>query len=224
MGDDIAHDLKSPLTRIRGTAEIALTTGKSLTEYESMASSAIEECDRLLGIINTMLMISKTEAGVEKPSREKIDLADLVREACELFGTTAEDRGLTLSCQVPERCVIVGDARMIQRLLSNLLDNAIKYTSAGGRVDVSLSQIEGQATTLTVKDTGVGIDAAELPHIFERFYRGDRSRSESGTGLGLSLARAIVRAHGGDITVKSSLHEGSAFAVTFPSSGKDVSA
>jgi len=113
---------------------------------------------------------------------------------------------------------------MIQRLLSNLLDNAIKYTSAGGRVDVSLSQIEGQGTTLTVKDTGVGIDAAELPHIFERFYRGDRSRSESGTGLGLSLARAIARAHGGDVTVKSSLHEGSAFAVTFPSSEKDVSA
>ena len=131
MGDDIAHDLKSPLTRIRGMAEIALTTGKSLAEYEAMAASAIEECDRLLDIINTMLMISKTEAGVEKPSREKIDLANLVREACELFGTTAEDRGLTLSCNVPERCVIAGDARMIQRLLSNLLDNAIKYTSAG---------------------------------------------------------------------------------------------
>ena len=133
MGDDIAHDLKSPLTRIRGMAEITLTTGKSLAEYEAMAASAIEECDRLLDIINTMLMISKTEAGVEKPSREKIDLADLVREACELFGTTAEDRGLTLSCNVPERCVIAGDARMIQRLLSNLLDNAIKYTSCGGK-------------------------------------------------------------------------------------------
>ncbi len=222
MGDDIAHDLKSPLTRIRGMAEIALTTGKSLTEYESMASSAIEECDRLLEIINTMLMISKTEAGVEKPSREKIDLSELVRKACELFGTTAEDRELTLSCRVPERCVIAGDTRMIQRLLSNLLDNAIKYTSSGGRVDVSLSQIEGQGTTLTVKDTGVGIDAAELPHIFERFYRGDRSRSKSGTGLGLSLARAIARAHGGDITVQSSLRDGSAFTATFPSSGKNV--
>lgn len=93
MGDDIAHDLKSPLTRIRGMAEIVLTTGKSPAEYEAMAASAIEECDGLLDIINTMLMISKTEAGVEKPSSEKIDLANLVREACELFGPTAEDRG-----------------------------------------------------------------------------------------------------------------------------------
>ncbi len=158
---------------------------------------------------------------MEKPSREKIDLANLVREACELFGTTAEDRGLTLSCNVPERCVIAGDARMIQRLLSNLLDNAIKYTSAGGRVEVSLSEIEGRGATLTVKDTGVGISAGDLPRIFERFYRGDRSRSESGTGLGLSLARAIARAHGGDITVESRLDEGSVFTVTLPSSGKD---
>jgi signal transduction histidine kinase len=106
---------------------------------------------------------------------------------------------------------------MIQRLLSNLMDNAIKYTSAGGQVEVSLSLSEGQSATLTVKDTGIGISAEDLPHIFERFYRGDQSRSESGTGLGLSLARAIARAHGGDITVKSRLHEGSIFAVTLPS-------
>jgi heavy metal sensor kinase len=219
MGDDIAHDLKSPLARIRGMAEIALTTAKSPADYEAMAASAIEECDRLLSIINTMLMISKTEAGVEKPSREKIDLANLVREACELFETTAEDRGLTLSCDIPERCVITGDDRMIQRLLSNLLDNAIKYTSAGGSVKVSLSESEGRGATLTVKDTGAGISAGDLPRIFERFYRGDRSRSESGTGLGLSLARAIARAHGGEITVDSRLHEGSVFTVTLPPSG-----
>jgi signal transduction histidine kinase len=171
-----------------------------------------------------MLMISKTEAGVEKPSEEKIDLANLVREACELFSVTAEDRSLTLSCHVPERCFIKGDGRMIQRLLSNLLDNAIKYTSAGGRVYVSLSKIDGRGATLTVRDTGVGISAGDLPRIFERFYRGDRSRSESGTGLGLSLARAIARAHGGDITVESRLHEGSVFTVTIPSSEIDTPA
>jgi len=223
MGDDIAHDLKSPLTRIRGMAEIALTTGKSPSEYEAMAASTIEECDRLLDNINTMLMISKTEAGVEKPSRERIDLALFVRDACELFGTTAEDKGLTLSCDVPEECVIRGDAGMIQRLLSNLLDNAIKYTPAGGTVEVSLSEIKGQGATLTVKDTGIGISKRDLPHIFERFYRGDQSRSESGAGLGLSLAKAIVLAHGGNITVESRPHEGSAFTVTLPHSEKDAS-
>lgn len=214
MGDDIAHDLKGPLTRIRGMAEIALTTGRSRVEFESMAASAIEECDRLLETINTMLMISKTEAGVEKPTRDRIDLANLVREACELFCTTAEDSGLNLSCNIPERCEIAGDTRMIQRLLSNLLDNAIKYTPPGGSVDVALSQTEAKGATLTVKDTGIGISAADLPRIFERFYRGDRSRSETGTGLGLSLARAIARAHGGEITVESRLGEGSRFDVT----------
>lgn len=216
MGDDIAHDLKSPLARIRGMSEIALTTGKSRAEYEAMAASVIEECDRLLAIINTMLMISRTEAGVEKPSREKIDLTNLVREACELFAATAEDRGLTLACAVPEKCRIEGDARMIQRLLSNLLDNAIKYTPAGGRVDVTLVEREERGATLRVKDNGIGISAEDLPHIFDRFYRGDRSRSESGVGLGLSLARAIARAHGGEITVESRPGEGSVFTANLP--------
>ena len=224
MGDDMAHDLKSPLTRIRGMAEITLTTGKSPADYEAMAAGAIEECDRLLDIIDTMLMISKTEAGVEKPSRGTIDLANLVRKACELFGTTADDRGLTLSCDVPEKCVIAGDARMIQRLLSNLLDNALKYTPAGGRVDVSLSQTGGRDATLTVRDTGRGISTEDLPRIFERFYRGDRSRSASGTGLGLSLARAIARAHGGDVAVESRVGEGSVFTVTLPSLEEDAAA
>jgi heavy metal sensor kinase len=224
MGEDIAHDLKSPLTRIRGMAEIALTTDRTPAEYEAMAAGAIEECDRLLVIINTMLMISKTEAGVEKPARDTIDLADLVQESCELFGATAEDRGLKLSCAVPDRCVIVGDARMLQRLLANLLDNAIKYTAPGGKVDVSLVQRAGRDATITVKDTGTGIAESDLPRIFERFYRGDRSRSESGTGLGLSLARAIARAHGGDITVESRLGAGSLFAVTLPAEGDNASA
>jgi heavy metal sensor kinase len=218
MGDNIAHDLKSPITRIRGIAEVTLTAGKSLAEYEAMAASAIEECDRLLDMINTMLMISKTEAGVDKPAREKIDLTRLVRNACALFGTTAEDKGLTLDCDIQEKCAILGDIRMVQRMLSNLLDNAIKYTAPGGTVRVSVSECNGNNTAITVKDTGIGISAEDLPRIFERFYRCDRSRSEAGTGLGLSLARAIARVHGGDITAVSRPGEGSAFTVTLPAS------
>ena len=218
MGDNIAHDLKSPLTRIRGIAEITLTTGESLSEYQAMAASAIEECDRLLDMINTMLMISKTKAGVDKPVRERIDLARLVRDACALFGTMAEDKGLTLVCEIPETCEILGDIRSIQRMLSNLLDNAIKYTASGGIVRVLVPECTGNTPAITVKDTGIGISAEDLPHIFERFYRCDRSRSEAGTGLGLSLARAIARAHGGDITVESRPGQGSAFTVTLPQS------
>jgi len=219
MGDNIAHDLKSPLTRIRGSAEVTLTTGKSLAEYEGMAASAIEECDRLLDMINTMLMISKTEAGVDKPARAKIDLTRLIRDACELFGTAAEDKGLTLTCDLPETCNIRGDTRMIQRMVSNLLDNAIKYTPPGGTVGVSVSEKDGENMLISVKDTGIGISSEDLPRIFERFYRCDQSRSEAGTGLGLSLARAIAKAHGGDIAVASRPGEGSAFTVTIPKSG-----
>ncbi len=218
MSDNVAHDLKSPITRIRGIAEVTLTTGKSREEFEEMAASAIEECDRLLAMINTMLMISKTEAGVEMPAHDPIDLALLVREACELFGTTAEDRGVTLTCHLPEKCDLLGDAPMIRRLIANLLDNALKYTASGGRVSVTVAETPSGAA-LSVEDTGIGISAADLPHIFERFYRCDQSRSHAGIGLGLSLAGAIARAHGGEIAVTSSPGAGSAFTVTFPKPG-----
>ena len=215
MSDNIAHDLRSPVTRIRGIAEVTLTTAKSLHEYESMAASTIEECDRLLDMINTMLLISKTETGVDKLACEKMNIAGLVQEACELFEPSAEDKGITLSCSAPGVSELAGDARMIQRMLSNLLDNAIKYTAAGGVVTVSISENNTQVL-VSVKDTGCGISPADLPRIFERFYRCDQSRSKPGIGLGLSLARAIARAHGGDITAASVLNQGSTFTVTLP--------
>jgi heavy metal sensor kinase len=220
MSDNIAHDLRSPITRIRGLAEVTLTNGKSIGEYENMAASTIEECDRLLDMINTMLMISKTESGVDKLSCEKINLAGLVREACELFEPTTEDKKVTLNCDVPKESHLVGDNRMIQRMLSNLLDNAIKYTPSGGKVSVSVSENDGKEVVITVEDTGIGISPNDLPRIFDRFYRCDQSRSNPGIGLGLSLARAIARAHGGEITATSTPNQGSTFTVTLPKSEK----
>jgi heavy metal sensor kinase len=216
MSDNIAHDLKSPITRIRGIAEVTLTHGKSIGEYETMAASTIEECDRLLDMINTMLMISKTESGIDTLLREEVDLAGLVREACDLFEPASEDKRITLHCDAPSPYPFTGDHRLLQRMLSNLLDNALKYTPPGGSVSVSLSGIDGRNLSITVKDTGVGISAVDLPRIFDRFYRGDQSRSLPGIGLGLSLARAIARAHGGDITAASELHQGSTFTITLP--------
>jgi signal transduction histidine kinase len=214
----VEDDLKSPITRIRGMAEVTLTTGRSLSEYENMAASTIEECDRLLDMINAMLMISRTEAGVDRLIREKIDLAGLVRDACELFGPMAEDKGLKLNCSAPDSSSTAGDLRMLQRMLANLLDNAIKYTAAGGEVSVTLSGSNGKGVIIDIADTGMGISPRDLPRIFERFYRGDESRSQPGIGLGLSLARAIARAHGGDITVTSTVNRGSIFTVTLPKS------
>ena len=222
MSDNIAHDLKSPITRIRGIAEITLSTGKSLPEYESMAASIVEESDRLLGMINTMLVISKMEAGVGDMDSGDMDLAVIAGEACRLFEPIAEDRGIDLSCTLPPALAFTGDTGKIQRMISNLIDNAVKYTPRGGRVALSLAE-EGNGTIrLSIEDTGIGIAEADLPHIFERFYRCDTSRSEEGTGLGLSLARAVARAHGGDIVAESTPGGGSVFTVTLPASRQAV--
>jgi heavy metal sensor kinase len=216
MSDSIAHDLRSPITRIRGIAEVSLTTGSSLEEYESMAGNTIEECDRLLDMINTMLIISKTEAGLGQFDRKELDIARVVRDACELFLPMAENEGLSLVCKAPQRLIINGDIRMIQRMISNLLDNAVKYTPAGGKIDVTAHPDGRQSVQIAINDTGIGISAADMPHIFERFYRCDPSRSQTGTGLGLSFARAIARAHGGDVTVTSLPNKGSTFMVVLP--------
>ncbi len=214
MSDSIAHDLKTPVTRIRGIAEITLTTETCQAEYETMTASIIEECDRLLDMISTMLVISRFEAGVGDLTKKKIDLAGIVKDACELFRPSAEDKKLLLACRTPESLEYTGDTGMLQRLISNLLDNAIKYTPSGGEVTIVLEKQDDNAIVLTAGDTGSGIAQTERAHIFERFYRGDESRSTEGTGLGLSLARAIARAHGGDITVESEPGKGSIFTVT----------
>ena len=216
MSDNIAHDLKSPITRIRGLAEVTFTTETSVKEYEHMAASTIEECDRLLDMINTMLMISKTEAGVWDLKFEAVDMADIVRDACDLFHAMAEDKGVALVCHEAKPCMLQGDVSMIQRMVANLLDNAIKYTLPSGRVEVSIGRSDNATVSVSVKDTGMGISEKDLPHVFERFFRSDPSRSESGTGLGLSLAQAIAQAHGGRIDAVSTPGSGSTFTVTLP--------
>ena len=216
MSDNIAHDLKSPITRIRGLAEVTLTTGREIGECENMAAGTVEECDRLLDMINTMLLITKTESGVHRLVEEDVDMARLVRDACELLEPVAEDRGLALERETPETSPLVADPRMIQRILANLIDNAVKNTSSGGKIKVSLSEIDDREVIVTVRDTGMGIPPEDLPRVFERFFRCDHSRSEPGTGLGLSLARALARAHQGDLTVTSTLGRGSTFTLTLP--------
>jgi heavy metal sensor kinase len=220
MNDNIAHDLKSPLTRIRGIAEITLTTNATAADYESMAAGVIEECDRLLDIINTMLVISRTEAGVERLNPERLDLGKILRQAGELFQPIAEDKRITMSCRTPDSLPYYGDLRMLQRMIGNLVDNALKYTPSGGRVDLAVWQNKGESVTITVKDSGIGISSMEQPQIFNRFFRCDASRSQdtaqSGAGLGLSLCRAIAHAHGGAITVKAAPGRGSLFSVTLP--------
>jgi len=216
MNDNIAHDLRSPITRIRGLAEVTLTNASSMEEYQQMGASTIEECDRLLDMINTMLTISSTEAGMHPDKRTVVDLAAIAMDACALFEPLAEDKSIALKTQVSEPVRILGDHRMLQRMVANLIDNAIKYAHAGGEVAVGLNLGDDGQARLTVADDGPGIPPEDQPRIFQRFFRGDQSRSQSGAGLGLSLVQAVVRAHGGDIDIRSAPREGTLFTIMLP--------
>jgi signal transduction histidine kinase len=213
--DDIAHDIRTPIARIRGLAELELNTGKSSYESNKLAADTVEECDNLLHMINTMLEIFEMEAGIRETSEGEVDLKQVIGEAVELFRPIAEEKGICFTSDVVDRVHIRGNVHRLQRIIVNLLDNAIKYTLTGGTVSITL-QKDDDHLYLVVQDTGIGIPKEDLPLIFNRLYRCDRSRSQPGYGLGLSLALAIARAHGGDITVTSQLGEGSIFKVTLP--------
>ena len=215
INDNIAHDLRSPLTRIRGAAEMTLMGEPSQADSEEMAVSIIEECDNLINMINTMLDIAETEAGVGELNVESVDMSTLILDACGLYNSIAREKHITLYTRVPEKVHYQGDKSKMQRLIANLLDNAIKYTPAQGTVTVALEDSD-KKIVIRFADTGIGMPLSEIPRIFDRFYRGDASRSESGTGLGLSLAKAIAEAFGGSISVESTVHKGSTFTVILP--------
>jgi signal transduction histidine kinase len=221
MTDNIAHDLRSPITRIRGAAETTLLSNSTIKEYRNTVAGTIEECDRLLDMVNTMLDISEAEAGVKKFEKEEIDVGNVVQKACELFQPIAENKGVALKTDISPPCYVSGDTQMIQRMAANLLDNSLKYTPSKGTVTVSVNRDNGRVIS-SFSDTGIGIAEGDLPHIFKRFYRCDQSRSKAGVGLGLSLAQAIAKAHGGDITVISNPGAGSTFNIILPRSPRST--
>lgn len=215
MTDNLAHDLRSPLGRIRASAEMILTRNGSKAEAEAMVAATAEECDRLLEMINTTLDIAEAESGAAKLKLTEVDLVELVGDAVELFQPLAEDKQVTIAVDLPNACRVRGDRQRLQRVVANLLDNAVKYTPSDGRVTIKLDDRD-ERLRLSIQDTGLGISPDETTRIFERFYRCDRSRSELGNGLGLSLALAFVRVHGGDIAVDSTPERGSTFTIMLP--------
>jgi signal transduction histidine kinase len=220
--DSIAHDLRSPIARMRGIAEAALTSESSSEAHRMLAGDIIEQCDRLLGMINAVLDISEAEAGVAKLVIEDLNVAEVVRDAVGLFLPMAEDKHITALVQAPSALRCYSDRRKLQRILGNLLDNAIKFTSPGGTITITLNG-NAKEVSIWIQDTGVGISNEDTSRIFEKFFRADKSRSEAGSGLGLSLAKAFAYSLGGSITVTSIPAEGSLFEVTLPRAGMNDS-
>ncbi len=215
MTDHVAHDLRSPLARIRALAEGSLSNQTTLEERNNVAYDTIVECDRLLQMINATLDMAEAETGMTDKDRQDVNLTNLVEDACELFEPLAEQNGIQLTSSLDRNCTIYGNIPYLQRMLANLLDNALKYTRAGGRVAIEMwSDVKG--ATITITDTGVGITMEEKERVFERFFRGDQSRSQEGCGMGLSFARAIAQAHKGDITVESEPGLFTTFTVYLP--------
>jgi signal transduction histidine kinase len=215
MTDSIAHDIRSAITRMRGTAELTLLGDATKDEYQAVISSIVEQCDHLLAMTNTMLEISRAEAGLTELKLESVDLVVMMGDMVELFEPAAEDRNISITLQAPRELTILGDVQKLQRVFANLIDNAVKYTSEEGVITILLEE-GGHRAFVTIEDTGMGIAEADLPHIFDRFFRGERSRSASGSGLGLSLAKVFVTAHGGTITVESKPGQGSRFVIALP--------
>src|SRR5580700_7392597 len=199
---DVSHELRTPLTVVRGQLEVALCTAQTVDQYREAMANALEDVDRLSNIVRALLMLSQAESGQLLLQKTQLDFAELVRDQVDQYQIPAEAQDVELTAELPAACIIHGDKIQLERLVSNLLGNAIKYTPAGGRVVARLCGEAGWAN-FTVEDTGVGISPDHLPHIFDRFYRVPSADPEKGLGLGLSFVSWIVKAHGGTVEVES---------------------
>jgi signal transduction histidine kinase len=213
--DNVAHDLRSPLSRLQSAAELALSGEGSNAALREALADCVEESERTVGMLGTLMDISEAETGVMTLSRERVALSRVVSEVVDLYQHVAEQRGLALTSSVEADSTVSIDRVRLTRAVANLVDNALKYSDPPGRVALTLSCSGGRAL-LSVRDTGVGVAPEHLDRIWQRLYRADASRSRQGLGLGLSFVKAIVEAHGGSVEAHSAPGAGATFAIWLP--------
>ena len=211
---DLAHELRTPIGNLRGEAEVALTRPRTPDEYREVIESSVAECERLSGIIDNLLFLARAEAAEGHIARTRFDGRAAIEKIAAYYEAISEDRQIAITCA--GRGTIDADPVLFSRALSNLVDNALRFTPDGGKIALSVTVRDGGAE-VSVSDTGSGIAPEHVPRVFDRFYRADSSRSSMGTGLGLALVKSIADLHGGTATVRSEIGRGTTVTLSFPS-------
>ena len=210
---DLAHELRTPVANLRGEAEVALTRPRSAEEYREVIESSVTECERLSAIIDNLLFLARAEAAQGLAERTTFDGRSELEKIAAYFGTLAEERRVTIGCRGQGE--IHADALLFGRAVSNLVENALRFSPDGGAIKISLTS-DPTGAQVSVCDDGPGIEAEHLPRIFDRFYRAESSRSSEGSGLGLSLVKSIMELHGGSAAVRSDAGNGTVVTLIFP--------
>ena len=216
-----AHELRSPLAAIQNSVEVSLNDERTIPEYQEILETVVTECSQLRLLVNQLLLLAENDSETAQASFEPVSLAEIVRRSVAMFRDTAEERGVTLLTPRLDHGYVSGDPKRLRQVVNNLIDNGMKFNRPGGNVTLTVTQFPDEATIqLRVSDTGRGIPAEDLPYLFDRFYRGDKSHSREhtpGNGLGLSICDSIIQSHQGKIDVTSKLDQGTTFVVTLKS-------